>query len=40
MPTLVLKLFSGKGTGRAEGRKDGESGDYMLLPLGNIKMNM
>jgi len=33
MPTVVLKLFAGQGTGRM----DGQSGDYMLPPLGSIK---
>jgi len=27
MPTVVLKLFAGKGTGRTDGRTDGQSGD-------------
>jgi len=30
MPTVVLKLFAGQGTGRT----DGQSSDYMLPPLG------
>jgi len=33
MPTLVLKLFAGQGTGRT----DGQSGDYML-PLFYLKI--
>jgi len=32
MPTVILKLFAGQGTGRT----DGQSGDYMLPPLGSI----
>jgi len=33
MPTVVLKLFAGQGTGR---RTDGQSGDNMLRPLWSI----
>jgi len=32
MPSVVLWLFAGQGTGRT----DGESGDYMLPSLGSI----
>ena len=34
MPTVVLKLFAVQGTGRT----DGQSSDYMLPPLGSIKI--
>ena len=34
MPTVVLKLFAGQGTGWT----DGQSSDYMLSPLGVQKM--
>ena len=30
MPTLVLKLFAGQGTGRTDEQTDGQSGDYMF----------
>jgi len=33
MPTVVLKLLAGQGTGRT----DRQSGDYMLPPLVSIK---
>jgi len=36
MPTVVLKLFVGQATGRTERWTDGQSGDYMLPPLGSI----
>jgi len=32
MPSIVLKLFAGQGTGRTYGQSD----DYMLPPLGSI----
>jgi len=34
MPHVVLKLFAGQGTGET----DGQNGDYVLPPLGSIKM--
>jgi len=34
MPTIFLKLFAGKGTGRT----DGPSGDYELSPLESINI--
>jgi len=37
MPTVVLKLFAGQGNGWMDNRTDGQSGDYMLPPLGSIK---
>ena len=36
MPTVVLKLLAGQGTGWMDGWTDGQSGDYMLPPLGRI----
>jgi len=36
MPTVFLKLFAGQGTGRTGGRT---GGDYMLHPMGSIKIN-
>ena len=40
MPTVVLKLFAGQGTGQMNGQTDGEtdrqSGNYMLPPLCSI----
>jgi len=38
MPTVVLKLFAGQGTGRTERQTDLQSGDYMLPLFGSIKM--
>jgi len=35
MPTVVLKLFAGQGSW-TDWQPDGQSGDYMLHPLGNI----
>jgi len=35
MATVVLKLFGGQGT-VADGRMNGQSGDYMLSPSGSI----
>jgi len=35
MQTVVLKLFAGQGT-VTDGRTNGQSGDYMLTPLGSI----
>ena len=32
MPTVVLKLLAGQGTGQ----RDGQRGDYMLPPFGSI----
>ena len=36
VPTVVLKLFAGQGARRTTERTDGQSGDYMLPPLGSI----
>ena len=37
MPTIVLKLFAGQGS-QTDGQPEGQSGNYMLPPLGSIKI--
>ena len=37
MPTIVLKLSAGQGS-QTDGQPEGQSGNYMLPPLGSIKI--
>jgi len=33
IPSVVLKLLAGQGAESMDGRRDGQSGDYMLPPF-------